>query len=152
MSLGCPLTPELLGPNIICCVLHKSIKAAWRGLLTCSCCSSLVFPSHSLVFALCWFSCFCCWCNRSAFCLFSSCLENWPAETQRHQQGDQLHTRKIYTDIYRSQHLKWIKNSSYMSWDKNTFWFLGQLWWKILIHVKCWHIYTILTKVLAPLL
>ncbi len=95
LHTGYPLTPQLPGPNktkknhLLCSiqVWVFIMKTAWRVLFTCSCCSSLVFPSHSLVFVFIWFSCFCCWCNRSAFCLLSSCLENWPPERHRERWG-----------------------------------------------------------------
>ncbi len=35
-----------------------------------------------------------------------------------------------YTLKYSSQHLKWINTG-----------FIGQLWWKVLIHFKCWLVY-----------
>lgn len=47
-----------------------------HGLITCSCCSSLMLLSHWATMSRIWFSCFCCCCSLSAFCLFSSCWEN----------------------------------------------------------------------------
>lgn len=43
---------------------------------TCSCCSSPMLLSHWANMSRIWFSCFCCCCSRSDFCLFSSCWEN----------------------------------------------------------------------------
>lgn len=58
-------------------------EAAWgRGRQggTCSCCSSLMLLSHCASMSRIWFSCFCCCCSRSDFCLFSSCWENCTRE------------------------------------------------------------------------
>lgn len=49
--------------------------------ITWSCCSSLALLSHwACISSNCW-SCFCCCCSLSAFCLLSSCWENCREET-----------------------------------------------------------------------
>lgn len=59
------------------CSLLSNGTLAWLPEPTCSCCSSRMLASHWSCRSLIWFSCFCCWCSRSFFCLFSSWAANW---------------------------------------------------------------------------
>lgn len=54
--------------------VHRQLQEAEpQGTGTCSCWSSFVLLSHWACMSFICVSCFCCWCSRSAFCLFSSC-------------------------------------------------------------------------------
>ncbi len=47
----------------------------------------------------------------------------------------------LYMYMYSSQHLMWIKKvNQSCPIRQECILVLGQIWWKVLIHVKCWHI------------
>lgn len=64
---------------------------------TCSCCSSLMLLSHWANMSRIWFSCFCCCCSRSAFCLFSSCWENCNREQVKSLPQEMPRGARMYT-------------------------------------------------------
>lgn len=86
---GAPLSVGSQDPQRTACPRGDGGEHGGAGGGTCSCCSSLMLLSHWASMSRIWFSCFCCCCSRSAFCLFSSCWENCNREQARSlPQGD----------------------------------------------------------------